>query len=1154
MKMNSIKVTQIIIILFVGIQFGTTISDPDDRDEPNDTDEPDDPEQQKLFRCVSGNMDSKRIRLYLGLDNLVVDCMLQKKPGVSAIQYRNQLKLYTSSGLLPTMVIYNSTNSATFPFKLIMNASTWRVNVPRYNITIHTVAAPVDEWYVEFSMFHGSSMFISKGSILDTLKGTLLDVAREPILQWPIGEELSSRIIEPHLHRVLKLQVSQSPCAGDVAVLAPVFAPGGHTGVILSVTRSAFTAQARWFNATRSLCSLINEVCVSGCAGISIVDLKLTNCHLFLLTNRGLFISQDLLSPVTGTLNFTLLFLPALAQMDYSATTLWFSSQCVTDRIYFSDDTLSLISNEGEGENLHSRCVYSKYPFTRWFLCQASAADIAKNPKHRYLSFLHDRHQHTGLLLSHTEQKGAMVSVFGVKVEDIFQRHTKFPPVILDFQPRGIFLSDNHVILYGSEVWTSSDRGSTFTWVFSLDNQMVIDALSCTVNGVVVFFTDHGNLYIMKSGLARFAWLNETLDVTSTLLCGHMGILIAVQLDKDKPSGFSYRNIEIDHLIEKHEMGFDKALALQYLTDHTVLLHENAVINDHANGNNRQGRTNPLTVAPASHFSPNHVGKVIYFSDGGMVVITEVFRTHYHGGFSGAIVGEILEPIKGASLNAEPMQLCDLLVKTGEPEGLIVTLQLKDLDPSQGFNLSHVGKAVVAPGFSSYLITGLVHSGSALAKPTMPALVLPLTSHRSGEWLLFHSAGRGSWGMKEGLCRHTLQSLDGVRNNALIRINVREELNFTFKAFMSDYSLSMVYHKKFMRVVLTNPLAFRVTARHSWDDTNNHILTLTAFSHLCKKATTIVMVYIPEASLLCRSSSFTFTLQNSCPEGLQIVYVSQQPISDHEWIHTDPVDHMNNKRLFNLPVNYRPPSQLGVLIPTTDNIYNADPSHPHPRQHFPISKNSGRYKQCAGKRSAEECGCTDRLKVSPLAINSDCRQRVLRLTFPVTDFNITLFLRRTNHADHPLCSPYFVTVTEVNNRTSWKVTGTHATPTMDRMRQYFEDSLKNNLYNPEGLQISFYGSELFHFRISVIPGVVLCDLVEEVQIYVDEPPLAFPTQHLVNNMTAIILGGLLLVGFLLIYNGVAMPTKSSIKTLLKKHKPTISPTRTQNSTTTQGHE
>lgn len=70
---------------------------------------------------------------------------------------------------------------------------------------------------------------------------------------------------------------------------------------------------------------------------------------------------------------------------------------------------------------------------------------------------------------------------------------------------------------------------------------------------------------------------------------------------------------------------------------------------------------------------------VFSLSDGGMVVITEVFRTHYLRGFSGAVVGEILEPIKGASLNAEPMQLYDLLVKKGEPEGLIVTLQLKDL-------------------------------------------------------------------------------------------------------------------------------------------------------------------------------------------------------------------------------------------------------------------------------------------------------------------------------------------------------------------------------------------------------------------------------------------------------------------------------------------
>ncbi|XP_019909958.2 cation channel sperm-associated protein subunit beta isoform X2 [Esox lucius] len=1122
----SVKVNQMIVILSIllmRVTLGTyTISG--------------EPAEQKLFQCVSGQVESNRVRLYLSLENLVVDCMLPKKPGSSARQYLNQLELYTSSGLVPTMAIYNSTNSATFAFKLIMNASSWRVNIPRKNITINTAPAPVDEWYVEFSMFHSLSMFSKKGSILDPLKGTLLDVAREPILQWAIGEEVSSHIIEPHLHHVVKLQVSQSPCAADVAVLAPVFAPGTHTGVVLSVTGSAFTSQARWFNATRTLCSLISEVCVSGCVGISIVDLKLTNCHLFLLTNRGLFISQDLLSPVTGPLNFTLLFLPALAQMDYSATTIWFSSQCVTDRIYFSDDTISLISNEGEDEILNSKCVYSKYPFKRWFLCQASTDEITKNPKQRYLSFLYDRHQDTGLLLSHTKENGTMVSVFGVKEEQPLDRCTKFPTALIDFQPTGIFLLDNSVILYGSEVWTSSDRGSTFKWVFSLDDQIVINALSCNAIGVVVFFTDQGHLYIMKSGLARHAWLNETLAMASTLLCDHMGTLMAIQLGKDNPSGVIYKTIPIEHLIEIHEMGFAKPLALQYTTDHTVLLHENAATPPSLDELHQHTR--------GSHFTLDHVGKVIYFSDGGMMVITDVFRSHFLEGFAGAVVGEILEPFKGASLKEEPMQSHDLVVMKDGQEGLSVVLQLRDLDPSKGFNSSHVGKTVVAPGFSSYLITGLLSDGRALAKPTMPALVPPVIRHRNNEWLLFNSAGCDSWGMKEGPCRHAMQSLDGLRNNALVRINVREQLNFTFKAFMSDYSLSMVYHKRFMRVVLTNPVVIRVTAVHSWDETNNHMLTLTAFSHLCKKATTTVTVNIPEASMLCSTSTFTFTLQNTCPEGLQIVYVSPQPISDHEWLHGDPVDKMNNKRLFSLPINYRPPSGKGVSIPYTDNIYNADPSKARPRDFYAISKNSGRYKQCAGKKSAEECGCTDLLKVSPLAINSDCRQRVLRLTFPVTNFNINLFLRRTEHADIPLRSPYFVTVTEVNNRTSWKVTGTNVTPTMERMRQYFKGSLNGSLYNPEGLQISLYGSELFHFQISVIPGVVLCDLVEEVQIYVDEPPLAFPTQHLVNSMAAIILGGLLLFGFLLSYKGVAMPTKDSVKAFFKRHQATVSPSNT----------
>ncbi|XP_042566063.1 cation channel sperm-associated protein subunit beta-like [Clupea harengus] len=228
------------------------------------------------------------------------------------------------------MEIHNRTNSAAFTFTLNINTSTWRVTVPRHNITINTGIAPVDQWYVEISMFQGFEALHAKAQLLETLKGTMLDVTREPILQWTIGKEISPQAILLHEHRIIKMRVTQSPCASDVAVMAPIFKPGGNTGIILSVTKSSFTSNDRWFNVTNAL---------MGCPGINLVDLKLTNCHLFLLTNQGLYISQDLLSPVTGTLNFTLLVLPILAEMDYSSMTLWYSSQCVTNHMYFSGIT-----------------------------------------------------------------------------------------------------------------------------------------------------------------------------------------------------------------------------------------------------------------------------------------------------------------------------------------------------------------------------------------------------------------------------------------------------------------------------------------------------------------------------------------------------------------------------------------------------------------------------------------------------------------------------------------------------------------------------------------------------------------------------------------------------------------------------------------------
>ncbi|XP_071758978.2 cation channel sperm-associated auxiliary subunit beta-like [Centroberyx gerrardi] len=985
-----------------------------------------------MFKC-GGDTEAEggSVRLYLGLDNLEVSCAVSGGSGALTRQHQNQM---------PIMTIYNSSSSRTFSFMFSADRSTWRVNVLRQDVTGRTDPAPAHQWYVEVSMPSGG------GGVLRPARGTLLDVVREPVLQWTMGEEMSAASLTSLLPRVTGLKIAQSPCAGDVAVVAPVFGPGEHPGVVLGITRSAFTSRTRWFNATSSLCSLIAQL--SGCRGISAVDVKLTNCHLFLLTSRGLFVSRDLLRPAAAPLDFTLLLLPALAQMSFSSCSLWSSSQCLADPIYYTDDTVSLTSS------LNSRCVYSRFPFRQWHSCRATTGQHC-------LSFLYDRQQQTGLLLTHSDGQAATVSVFAMEGE-VLRNRTRFPPVTVHFQPRGLFLLDDQVVLYGSQVWLSESRGATFHLVFSLEGEeSVLDVVSCRLSRVVVFLTDRGRLYLMKPDLNwRFVHLRMPAPDQSALLCDHMGVLTALSIEPKAPSGFGRSVIDTEQLIQKQESGFDRPLALQFISPTTVLLHEHTHI----------PRDTPAEHTPqhSSLFSPADVGKLIFLRDGGQVSITQVFQEHHQSGFTGAVMGTIFQLIKGTSLKAAPQQGCSLLVEK-EREGLNVELRLQGLDTCPSFGSSHIGQTVVAPGYSSYLIIRVSPGGVAVGNPTMPALVPPSGLHAAGNWLLYNSAGLASWGMREGPCRHALQSLDGLRRDSLVRIPIREQLNFTFRAVMTDSSWPVVQRKKLI-VVLSSPSAIRLSAEHRWNAANNHLVTVRAASPLSIKTMTPVRLSIPESSLLCTSSSFSFTLQNWCPKGLAIVYLPSQPITNRAWLRGNPIDNQGRPSLIDLPVNYRPPSGLEDRISISDNIYNADPGRP-----LPPGRRPGRYKRCAGKHSAEQCRCTDAMRLSPLAANSDCRRRVPRLTTPV--LKLRLFLRMPGQPDRPLRSPYFVSVIEVNDRDDWKVAGRGplGSPTQAAL-------------DPDGLRLDLLGSQLFHFRVAVVSGVALCPLEEEVQVYVLPSP------------------------------------------------------------------
>ncbi|XP_026561180.1 cation channel sperm-associated protein subunit beta [Pseudonaja textilis] len=215
-----------------------------------------------------------------------------------------------------------------------------------------------------------------------------------------------------------------------------------------------------------------------------------------------------------------------------------------------------------------------------------------------------------------------------------------------------------------------------------------------------------------------------------------------------------------------------------------------------------------------------------------------------------------------------------------------------------------------------------------------------------------------------------------------------------------------------------------------------------------------------------------------------------------------------------MEVNYRPPSVMGIAVPLTDNFYNADPSKPRMRNYFEGSKASGKYKQCANKSSRAQCKCADHMKLSFSVAFSDCKEKALRMKFPVEDLPLYFVVEDEGYLVN-LTSPYFITIHEVNNRTNWVISGTNKTLSLTKLRMYLEKQIKTKLYNPDGLTISITGSELFHFRVSTIPGVSFCNLFDEFQIYVDDAPLAFPGQYLISTIVAVLVGGILFMAFLL---------------------------------------
>ncbi|XP_039389536.1 cation channel sperm-associated protein subunit beta isoform X7 [Mauremys reevesii] len=1034
--------------------------------------------ENSSFSCYTEPLDDaspkpKVIKLYLGLQNLKISCHLYNVNEEDTLENRKKLLLlYTSSGLAPTIQIFNSTYSGIFYFrmKLEESQSTWTIDIPRRNITYNTDIAPIEEWFVRFTMHHRLNMFATEG--------TLLDVFREPLLQWHLGKPINSTEIAALIPDVINITVSKCPCANDVAVIALICNDTVH-GIYLGVTHSGFISrETQWFNMTNSLCSLLDD----DCAGLSLVNIILTNNHLIILTTLGLFISQDLRYPTGRILNFTKPSFCGFERDDYFSANVWYNVQCLANAESYEVDYISLSFNKDKTLSQVSTCFYSNDPYIEWYSCLPHRIHGGKTLSRRVVAFLIDYQQNTGIGLI-TVQNKAMVSVYKI-TDHKLNRQTKFPVFWFPdpkFLPFGMFFhpGSHFLYVYGSQVWFSDDGGNTFMLLITLENEIIIKTNMCVYSHSVAFVTDKGNIFFTKAGLERYAKLTTSAHDVFNLYYDHLGSLNIISLNESVSDSLEVHLLDVITLIQEDDIGFDGPLSPQYITEQQMVFFEHIPLN----GKSRS--------VQKSRFYGLHKGKVLQYRPRGSATIVNVFHHEYPPQYLSSITVDVLEkfPFRDEERNSFIRNSLRIL-KVSDTTRVKLQLVSEYYNSSEQvvssslneFKSSDIEKTVVIPGFSSFLIVEVLDSLNALADATMPERVQFNKSFASDMWFVYDFGTKNGrrWKIIVDTCRYWVRELDNLPLNAIKYLDLTQTFNFGFRVTPVNTAYP-IFHMPLMKLVVGNPSIFKVKTNDYWDDTDSYTMEFSVTNNFYKQGKSSIAVILTKASLVCDVSTIVLTLKSGCSYSKSMHYISPVSISAQSWLHGDPKDPYGFKLLKQLPVNYRPPSKLGIAVPLTDNFYNADPSKPRMRDYFAGSKNSGAYKQCANKSTRAECNCNDNEKLSFFVAFSDCKEKALRMKYPVTRLPVNFRVDSENEYT-PLVSPFFVTVTEVNHRTNWEVAGTNETPSMLKMRAYLADKLNITLYNPEALALNIYGSELFHFRVATIPGVSFCNLLDEFQV------------------------------------------------------------------------
>ncbi|XP_036061540.1 cation channel sperm-associated protein subunit beta-like [Onychomys torridus] len=605
------------------------------------------------------------------------------------------------------------------------------------------------------------------------------------------------------------------------------------------------------------------------------------------------------------------------------------------------------------------------------------------------------------------------------------------------------------------------------------------------------------------NGLTRYTKSGRFLDNIFTLYYDHLGFihkLTPERFDTDTSSSGSGTSSTVFGM--PPDLGFDTALAPQYLSPNEMIFFAYVPLNE------------SKTKIYKRKFKNIHVGKVINYRRNGIAYIKKLL-VHTNGplGFQSSVIAELIEPFGVDKFDDSASVDGDLTISyTGNT---FYHIEITSPGLYAQFSGADIEKTVVRPGYSSFMITEIIDIKNVLSMATMPDKIKSPLKFPEKSWFLFSlgsTKGR-NWTINLKPCNYWVQQDEReiVSLNAVKYLDVGNKENYELKLIPNTRGMKLLQVPPVI-VAVGNPALLEVKMEGYFDVTDSYHVNAHVASKFFHKGSTSLAVIMWEGSTSCSVTTMLPIMKSSCSYLKTLHHIPGRQIPPADWISGVHKDSQGFNMIKTLPINYRPPSNMGISIPLTDNIYHADPSKPRPRSLFHKSKVTGIFKQCTNVSSREMCNCTEHQKFSHAVAFSDCKEKVHRFKFPVTQYPVALeiFTESEKFSVEP---PYLVTMTEVNMRQNWQLK--HNMPeNVKKMKDYLEPLLKTPVYNPLGLNISIMGSELFHFKVSVVPGVSFCNLEEEFQIYVDEVPLPFPGHILIAVATSVILGGLFFVAFI----------------------------------------